>query len=200
MEAFYTWCATIAGVLFLGQFLLGLIGLVDDVGLDGVAGHDVSDMHTGDHFDDGGGAFAGFFSFRAITAAITVFGLAGLGAERHMQDSLRAMIVACASGGAMLVGVGYMLRSLYGLNASGNLDNSLAIGRNANVYLTIPEKESGQGKVTLELQGRTVEFRAVTEGEAIPAGTAVTVLKFLSPGVAHVARVSDTVAKETTHA
>jgi len=109
--------------------------------------------------------------------------------------------VACGIGGDLFAIVWSADEAkLYGLNASGNVDPNTAVGRTANVYLTVPANASGQGKVTLELQGRTVEFRAVTDGDEIPTGSVVAVTKFLSPGVAHVARVADTAAKETNHA
>ncbi len=177
MESFYTWCATIAGVLFLGQFVLSLLGAVDDF-----------DFDTGDAdgFDHGGTTFAGYFSFRAVTAAVTVFGLAGLGASRELADPNRSLLIALAAGAGVFVGVGYLLSAMTRLNASGNVDANAAVGRSANVYLTVPSEKSGQGKVTLELQGRTVEFRAVTDGEALPTGAAVTITSFQSPGVVEV--------------
>ena len=44
-----------------------------------------------------------------------------------------------------------------------NLKN--AIGENATVYVPIPPKNQGTGKVTMQLQGRFCELEAVNAGE-----------------------------------
>jgi hypothetical protein len=191
MELFYTWCATIAGILFLGQFVLGLLGIVDDVGLGGIDGADGLDHADG--FDHAGGAFVGFFSFRALTAAVTIFGLSGLAASKQWHDPNHVFLVALASGGAVLVGVGYLIRSMLQLASSGSVDDRNAVGRTGSVYLSVPGAAGGQGKVTVLVQGRSMEYRAVTEGEPLPTGTAVVVTKFVSPGVVQVARASELV-------
>jgi hypothetical protein len=60
----------------------------------------------------------------------------------------------------------------------GNVDSSKAIGKTAEVYLTIPPTRSGQGKISLTVQGRFTEFQAVTnDEEAILTGSQVKVLE-----------------------
>ena len=112
MEALYTYAAAIGGVLLVGQFLLGLLGVGDhggmdgvDVhaadfhGLDGAAGDGHGDLHAG--LDDHGGEwFVGMLSFRAIVAAVTVFGLVGLGVGPQFEPSnpAGAFVIALAAG------------------------------------------------------------------------------------------------------
>ena len=49
-------------------------------------------------------------------------------------------------------------------------------GKTATVYLTVPEKRSGVGKVTVSVQERTMEYRAVADNEGIPTGSKVVVV------------------------
>ena len=46
MEQFYQLCAILGGTIFLGQFVLSLVGLAGD--------HELSGDSGGDHFDGGG--------------------------------------------------------------------------------------------------------------------------------------------------
>lgn len=60
-------------------------------------------------------------------------------------------------------------------------DNSFKIGntlnKTAEVYLPIPERKSGRGKVMISVNGAFHELQAMTEQERIPSSTLVKVVK-----------------------
>src|SRR5688572_4010499 len=118
MENFYLICAVVGGTLLVGQFLLGLLGL----GHDGdSADHDAS--FDADHDADGHGSawFAGVLSFRAIVAAVTLFGLSGLAANAAGRDSTTSFAVAFGGGLAGLLLVASLMRALAGLAEDGTV-------------------------------------------------------------------------------
>jgi len=45
------------------------------------------------------------------------------------------------------------------------------------VYLRIPARNAGKGKITVSIQGRTHEFAASTAGQEIPSGAEVKVAR-----------------------
>ena len=60
-------------------------------------------------------------------------------------------------------------------------DNSFKISntlnKTADVYLTIPEKKTGKGKIMISINGSFHELDAMTENEQIPTGSVVKVVK-----------------------
>ncbi len=197
MEQFYTYCAIIAGSLMVVQFLLALTGLSQDVDLhdmDGIHDHDIS----GDAGDHGGAWFVGMLSFRAIVSAVTVFGLVGLGASRQFER-WHAFIIAIIAGSVVMYLVGWVMQSLHHLRADGTVNIERAIGLGGSVYLAIPGKNEGVGKVTVDVQDRTMEYRAVTSGEPLPSGTPIVVLQVVSPETVEVAKANETSLEGNAH-
>lgn len=168
MGTFFLICAIIGGTVLLGQFVLSLMGI----------GHDVDHELSGDTDAEYGSSwFAGVLSFRAITAAIMLFGLSGLWAQYDGREVPAALAFACLGGVAGLLLVAQLMRFLHGLAEEGNLRIESSVGRPATVYLTIPGRLASAGKVQLELQNRTVEFQAVTAyPDSLPTGSRVTVV------------------------
>lgn len=174
MHKLYFVCALVGGVLFVIQFLLGLIG---HGGPDGVDGH--IDAHTGGDVGHEANFFTGILSFRAMVAGVTVFGLTGLiTLSESVHPALGLVLAVGAAFVAMLV-VAILLRSMSHLSSEGTIRISNAIGHPGTVYLSIPAGRSGLGKVTLTLQDRTVEFQAMTAGEMLASGTKVNVVKII---------------------
>ena len=65
-----------------------------------------------------------------------------------------------------------------------------AVGLPATVYVPIPGKRAGVGKVTFRLQDRIVEYQAVTEGaDRLATGEKVVVEAIVSADTVCVARV-----------
>ena len=193
MEDLYMYCAAIAGTLLVGQLLLSLIGLGHHADLHDLPTAAVDVDTAADGFEHGGEWFAGMLSFRAIVAALTVFGLVGLGGEASPQfDRRQTFLIALVAGGSVLYGVGWLLRSLYQLKSEGTVQIERTVGQTGSVYLSIPGKKAGSGKVTVKVQGRTMQFGAMTPDEDLASGTPVVVLSVLTPGMVEVTKISET--------
>lgn len=163
--------------ILLLQVLMQVFGLAGDGDLDG--GHDVG--HLGHDGDAGAGShdgswFFGVLSLKALVAFAGLFGLTGLALLEAGWDPLPRALVAALAGLAGMLVVAFLMRGLSRLTSSGTVDLRNAVGAPASVYLRIPGRGQGAGKVTLEVQGRTVELLALTDGEAIPTGARVQVV------------------------
>eukprot|EP00825_Cyclidium_porcatum_P010991 TRINITY_DN15611_c0_g1_i2.p2 TRINITY_DN15611_c0_g1~~TRINITY_DN15611_c0_g1_i2.p2 ORF type:complete len:192 (-),score=28.99 TRINITY_DN15611_c0_g1_i2:54-629(-) len=174
MQALYYVCALVGGVLFVIQFLLGLVGHGGPHDIDGHI-----DAHTGGDVGHETNLFTGILSFRAMVAGLTVFGLVGLiTLSESMPGSLGLAIAAAAAFCTALI-VAAIMRSMTHLASEGTIRIENAVGRPGTVYLGIPAGRAGLGKVTLTLQERTVEYQAMTAGAALSIGTKVNVTKII---------------------
>jgi membrane protein implicated in regulation of membrane protease activity len=180
----YLYSAIVGCTLVVIQVVLQIIGFGGDADID----HADADLHGGDVDTDGhGNLFFGILSFKAVCAFAGLFGLTGLTA---MQSGLGAATRVGVSFGAGLAGmflVAWIMRSLSRLQASGTVNLGNAVGRTGTVYLRVPERGTGQGKVTIEIQGRSMEFAAITDGETLATGTRVTVMSIDGNDVLRVA-------------
>jgi hypothetical protein len=207
METIYLTCAIVGGTLLGCQFLLGLLGFGGhhDVGgghdFHDVGGHDVAhdaghdtghDAQGGDHHDQGHSAatwFVQVLTFRSVVAAVTFFGLAGMASLAGEMAPPLSLAVALAAGAAALFLVAYMMRTLYRLRSDGTARIDRAVGLNGTVYLRIPARKAGVGKVHLNLQNRTVEYQAVTSQAELATGSKIVVVAVISPDTVEVAPV-----------
>jgi hypothetical protein len=172
----YGVCAAVAGTILGVQMLMSLLGFDGD--LDG-------DLDVDAHFDghDHGGeshSFFGVLSFRTVTAALTFFGLAGLGGEQSGWDSNQTLAVAVVAGAFALYGTYWLGVGLNKLQSDATADPQDAIGCTGNVYLRIPAARAGAGKVQVSQQGRTIEYEAVTSGAELATGESVVVVAFVA--------------------
>lgn len=138
-----------------------------------------ADTHAGLHRDSSW--LFGVISFRTVVAAITFFGLAGMTAQSTRASAPVVLLVALAAGASAMYLVYWAMRSLARLRAQGNVRLERAVGGEASVYLRIPPHNSGSGKIQINLQNRTMEYLAVTAGEALPTGARVVVVAIVDP-------------------
>lgn len=195
MELFFLGIAAAGGTLLLCQFLLGLLGLGEHGGVDQGDGHlDVhhdSDHGDSDHGDSSHSSwFFGMLSLRAIAAALTFFGLAGLAAHYRGLEPGHCVLIAIGAGGLSMYAVARLMRMLARLKSDGTVRMEKAVGLTGTVYLRIPARRSGAGKVTLVVQNRTVEWQAVTGQDEIPTGARVTVVALAGPDTVEVIPVN----------
>ncbi len=174
MRAFYFFCALAGGALFFLQFLLGLFGHGD--------GHDVDghvDAHAGGDVGHETSMLTGILTLRAMVAGLTVFGLTGLITLTSTMHVGLGLLISIGAAFVSMMIVAALMRSMSSLYSEGTVRVENAVGRPGTVYLGIPARGNGVGKVTLTLQNRTVEYQAVTAGEALPIGTRINVTKVI---------------------
>lgn len=112
---------------------------------------------------DGDGDLA-LFSVRGIVTMLAVTGWSGFALLDTLPD-VWAIIVSIVLGVLSLIGTAYLMKAVYRLQASGNLDVDNAVGKVATVYIPIPPKAQGSGKVTITLQEKYCELDAITTSE-----------------------------------
>jgi hypothetical protein len=128
-----------------------------------------------------------FLSYQTIVAFLAFFGLAGLAAEQANVPPVGAGILAVGAGLLSMVVLTYVLKGFQSLQSDGSIRIHRAVGRPGRVYLRIPGEGAGVGKVTIQLQGRTVELAAKTYGPALAAGTPIAVQAVLDSRTVEVA-------------
>lgn len=145
------------------QLALGQLG--GDMDGDGVADMDMDDP----------GAEAKLISLQTIAAFMLGFGWVGLAVFRLTDLQFFASVLAGVGAG---FGVGYMLyqitRSMMKLQSDANLHPEHTIGMEAPVYITIPPKDGGSGRIMLVHNSAQHELSARQMG-AEPIATHATV-------------------------
>jgi hypothetical protein len=177
LETLYLACFALGGSVLVLQTLMTMFGGADhsDVGIGHVEHIDIGSTGSGESHESDSGM--SLLSVRSIAAFLACFGLVGWGGVHAGWRTSATLGAAFGAGALALVLVGYLFASVRKLGAAGNVDPRNAVGRTARVYLRIPSKGSGKGKVTVSLQGRTCEFHASTIGEAIPTGGEVRIVR-----------------------
>jgi len=188
-------CAVVGGTVLICQFVLTLVGLGGDHGLDfthdlahdfsGDAGHDLvsgdaqgadADGHDAAGHHGSSWLFA-VISFRTLVAAAAFFGLTGLAAQSAGQPIGVQLLLAAAAGVGAMYGVHWLVRSIARLGEDATLRVRGAIGQEGTVYIPIAGGRSQAGKIQLKLQNRLVEFEAVTSAvDRLATGTKVRVV------------------------
>lgn len=115
---------------------------------------------------------------RGLIAFFAVGGWVGIALIDLGAHPALAGLGALAAGFAALLLVAWIIKLLLGLQSSGNLDIGNAVGLIGDVYLRIPGGLTGNGKISIVLQGRLIEIDAVTdEPDGIETGTQVCVIR-----------------------
>jgi hypothetical protein len=163
-------CIGLGASVFL---VLQIITLLFGIGETGETEIDLSGDGEADATVDLADGFH-LFTLRGLVAFFAIGGWTGLA----LADISTGLSIAGAllSGTLALVAMAFLMRAIMQLRSSGNIDNAKAIGKIADVYLTIPAKGNGAGKINLTLEERFVEINAIQEGsEPISTGAKVKV-------------------------
>ncbi len=162
--------ATIATALMIILIIMMLIGMDSGEAFDGDIGADM-DVDGGD-FDDAGDIFnhESFFSIgglkiitiRGMLAFLSIGGwVVYLLAEKN--QAWFAILIGILCGAAAAVLLAYVMKAIFSLESSGNLDYNTAIGKQGSVYIRIPKNNTGKGKIIFTHQGKMVEVDAITK-------------------------------------
>ena len=178
LEKTYFIIACVASVFLIIQILFMVFG-GDGGARSGDGDADADGDIDGDGASDGGGdSGVTPFSVKGIVAFFAVGGWTGLLMLSYDVHVAVSVIVSLVAGGAALVAVWLILRSILKLQDNGTLVMEKIVGKTATVYVSIPPKRSGRGKVTMTAQGRFTELDAVSdEEERIPVDETVEVVE-----------------------
>ena len=118
------------------------------------------------------------FSTRSIIAFFTFFGWTGVLSINAGASLMTTLIASSISGSLAMILVGVLMWQFSKLTQEGNIDINDALFQTGEVYLRIPAKDKGPGKVHINIQGSLKEVDAITEAaEAIPTGAFIKVVE-----------------------
>jgi hypothetical protein len=166
---FYFYLAIASTVFFIVQFCLTFFGGGDhgDVGFDHdlAVDHDLdvnTDASEIDGTDYSGISDINLFSIKSITAFVMFFGWAGFfwGDKGYL-----GLFIAIICGSVMMFLTSLVIFLLLKMQQTGNVTHADLIGRSASVYLRIPGKRSGIGKITVKLDRCSREMQAMADEE-----------------------------------
>lgn len=199
MQYIYLGCAIAGGTFLLIQMVMMLVGLGDgdldfdtDTDFDGDFHGGAGDSSAGGHSDSW---FVGVLSIRTLTAAVTFFGLAGLTSLKNFDaGETPSALAAIVAGFGALYGTYWVMKSLMRLQQDGTVRIERSVGKHGTVYIPIPGNHDGAGKIQLSLQGRYVEYQAVTPSpEKLPTGAKIVVVSVVSGDTVEVEPLLETV-------
>jgi hypothetical protein len=162
MQDVFLVCLALGAFVLVVQIVLDLFGVGQS--------HDIT--LAGEGLD--------LLSVRTISAGAVLFGAVGLWLSSTRVPALVVAPAAFMAGGAAAVASAYLTRQFLRLESSGSLQLENAVGQLGTVYLPIPPRRQGFGRVQFTLQGRTVELRAVAdEKNVLPTGAAIIVVSVI---------------------
>ncbi len=142
-------------------------------------GADASDGVNADFDGDFSGVEAPFqlFSFRNLVNFLLGFSWSGISFYNIIHKPVILILVSAAIGVAFVLLFFLIISQLMRLAEDGTFKITSAVNKTADVYLTIPANKNGAGKVLLSVGGSIHELEAMTEGETIPSGNIVKVIR-----------------------
>ncbi|MCL2710867.1 MAG: hypothetical protein FWE95_08295 [Planctomycetaceae bacterium] len=182
----YFLCAAFGGTLILFQMFLMMFGF----------GGGETDTDFGDTEHASTADIFKVLSFRTLTAGIAFFGLGGLAGWTGTKSLPISFIIAIISGLISIYAVYYLYQAVGKMKEDGSLSEKTLVGCTGSVYVRIPPAKSGNGKVLVSQQGRTVEYEAITAGEELKSGIPIVVVGVISTTTVEVAVPGD--VKEKT--
>ena len=144
----------------------------------GIPDQDLPDGRTYvDKADKAHGSGFRLITMQGIIAFFSIFGWTGLLFTKGGLPVWAASILAFICGFLGMFLMGLALWGMQKIQSDGTLNIKFALGKTGEVYIPIPGKREGPGKVMVEVQDQLQEFEAVSdEEEKIPTGTHVTVI------------------------
>ena len=176
----YWGIAIIASAIFAVQTIMSLIGgsLFDNMDVDMSADVDIEtsmDSDIGSHW----GGVSHFFSVRNLVNFMLGAGWGGVCFYNIISSRALLMFVAIVCGIIFVMIFFFLITILMKLSKDNTFQLSETLDKVADVYLSIPGKESGKGKIQISVRGSVHELDALTTGEKIPTGAKVRVIKII---------------------
>ncbi len=155
------WCIALgASLVFVVQTIMTFVGLDGSEGME-------ADFDG--NLDDGGPGQ--LFSLRNFVNFLLGYGWGAICFHPMIPSPLWLNVVAILVGVAFVALFFLLMRQMMRLASDKTFRLEQAVGRPADVYLSIPASMSGRGKVQVSVGGAYHEIDAMTCGDKLPTGS-----------------------------
>lgn len=185
LQLIFAFIAIPSTLVLVVQTVLLLIGMG---GADADTDFDPDGIDIGEAGDGDGGL--ALFSVRGIVAMLCIAGWSGIVfVDLSLPDPV-AIFLASVCGAAALVGMAYLMKAVTKLQSSGNIQLGAAVGKIGEVYIPIPARGEGRGKISITVQERLIEIDAISSGdETLKTGDTVRVVATDESGLVVVEKI-----------
>lgn len=181
-----------ATLLIIIQLILILIGFhTDDSFETGDTDNNIGGMTTDVINNEGFFNIGGLkiLTIRGVLAFLSVGGWLAL-ALAYTLSPLMSSIIGILAGALISFLIAFAMHSAMKLQSSGNIDYTNAVSHTATVYIRIPPKRTGKGKINITIQERFTEIDAVSDDEDyIDTGLPVNVISLIDDNTVLVSRI-----------
>jgi hypothetical protein len=160
-------------LIFVIQTIMTFIGVDATDGLDADFDGDIS--HAEAPFQ--------LFSLRNLINFLLGFSWTGISFFSTLSNKPLLIGLSVAVGALFVYFFFVIIRQVQKLAEDNTFKIDSTLHKTAEVYLSIPERKSGKGKVMISVRGAFHELDAMTEYEKIPSHTMVKVVKIVNGNV-----------------
>jgi len=117
------------------------------------------------------------FSLRNLINFLLGFSWTGISFYSTISNSFILFGLAFLVGSLFIYSFFLIIKQVQKLAENNSFQIASTLNKTAEVYLTIPEKKTGKGKIMISVNGSFHELSAMTENEKIPSGSIIKVVK-----------------------
>lgn len=161
IEHILYYIATPATLALLIQTIMTFVGMGGDSDLDAMIGDTDGDFEG--EFDSDFEISFQIFTVRNFIAFFTFFSWGALWAISSGKSDNISLVIGIISGGIMMILSASLFYGMKKMTSNGNLNIKNALGKEGQVYLTIPKSKEGVGKIQINVQDSLRELDAMTE-------------------------------------
>ncbi|MDF2454373.1 MAG: serine protease [Cytophagaceae bacterium] len=159
----YWYIAIPVSLIFIVQTVLTFIGIDADIDTDFEIHH------------DGEGPFQ-LFSFRNLINFLIGLSWTGIAFYSTINNHLILIAISVVIGMAFVLFFFFIIQQIQRLAEDNSFKIENAVSKTGQVYLTIPARKEGKGKVQVSVNGTVHELSAITEQEKLETGTLIRVI------------------------
>jgi membrane-bound ClpP family serine protease len=135
-----------------------------------------ADIETEIESHDASDAPFELFSLRNLINFLLGFSWTGISFYDKFENKTILIFIAVVVGVIFVAVFFFIIKQMMKLNENNSFTIDKTLQQTGTVYLTIPEKKSGKGKVQISINGAYHELDAITEHEKLENGAVVKVI------------------------
>ncbi len=155
-----------------------------DISVDGGISSDGADLSGHDISNPSDIADFRLLSVQSVIAFLCIFGWSGITAIANGMPEWAALVLAAVLGFAAMLLVAKIIQWSSKLAQNGTFNMKNLLGESGTVYIPIPPKGNGSGKINISCGERFMEFDAISnDTEMIATGVPVRVTDIISGSI-----------------